>query len=180
MSVGVSLIANGNELASWPSVPASFRIPGTQIDIVGAAVGWEGDGYRLVNRVANDPPSAFATLASESAAFDGMQVVVTRSYADHAPPVPEQISDRQFFQGLAVQGIISKADALAAVKVGTMPSALEAFVLALPSDAQFNAEMLLSGATLFNRSHPLTAQFGAAQGWSSDQIDTFWRACSVL
>jgi hypothetical protein len=40
--------------------------------------------------------------------------------------------------------------------------------------------MIVSGATTFERSHPLTVAIGAAYGWTSDQIDAFFRMASAL
>lgn len=55
-----------------------------------------------------------------------------------------------------------------------------AIVSAMPADQQFNAEMLLSGATVFQRSHPMTAAIGAAYGWSDAQIDAFFRTAARI
>ena len=100
---------------------------------------------------------------------------------DHDPrPVLPEISDRQFFQALAIVGIISEADALAAVMTGDLPAAFEAFVAALPSGEQFGARMALSGATIFRRDHPLTAAFGAASGKSPAEIDELFRLAASL
>lgn len=95
--------------------------------------------------------------------------------------VPATISDRQFFQQLAIAGLIQQEDALAAVKVGTIPAPLAAMVAAIPDATdRFSAEMLLSGATIFERNHPLTVAIGAGQGMSTEQIDDFFRAASAL
>jgi hypothetical protein len=40
--------------------------------------------------------------------------------------------------------------------------------------------MLLSGATLFQRNHPLTDAIAAAQGMKPDQVDDFFRAAAAL
>jgi hypothetical protein len=96
-------------------------------------------------------------------------------------PVPQTISDLQFFQQLAVGGTITQAEALAAVKVGTIPATLQGIVDGLSDPAQkFAANMRLAGATVFERSHPLTEAIGAAQGMSSEQVDDFFRAASAL
>lgn len=95
-------------------------------------------------------------------------------------PVPSEISDRQFFQALAIQGTISTDEALAAVKTGEIPSALAGFLEVLAPAEKFGAEMLLSGATKFERAHPLTDAIGQAQGMSSDQIDDFFRFAAAL
>jgi hypothetical protein len=96
------------------------------------------------------------------------------------PIVAGAISRRQFFQQLAAEGIVSQNDALAAVRTGALPTPLQTIVNGLPADQQFSAQMLLCGATEFQRSHPLTAAIGAAYGWTSEQIDTFFIAAVAL
>ncbi|WP_203469724.1 hypothetical protein [Rhizobium rhizogenes] len=88
--------------------------------------------------------------------------------------VPENISDRQFFQQLAISGLITDAEALAAVKTGDIPATMESFIEGLPTDQRFAARMVLCGATQFSRNHPLVAQFGAANAMTSYQIDDLW------
>ena len=110
-------------------------------------------------------------------ALDGVEIA---PYAPPPPPVPVEISDRQFFQALAIVGLISQADALAAVMTGALPPAFEAFVAALPAGEQFGARMALSGATIFRRDHPLTAAFGAASGKSPAEIDELFRLAASL
>lgn len=99
---------------------------------------------------------------------------------DPALYVPPGISDRQFFQALAMNGLISEVEALAAVKTGDMPAAINAFVASLPTEEQFAAKMLLSGATTFLRDHPLTNAFGALYGMTPEQIDDLWRQAASL
>lgn len=94
--------------------------------------------------------------------------------------VPQTISDRQFFQQLAIAGVISQEEALAAVKTGDIPAALSGFIAALDDAARFSAEMLLSGATVFQRNHPLTNAVAMAQGMTADQVDEFFRQAAKL
>ncbi|NTF80857.1 hypothetical protein G6K88_07770 [Agrobacterium rhizogenes] len=94
--------------------------------------------------------------------------------------VPDVISDRQFFQQLAVAGMTTDAEALAAVKTGDIPEAMETFIDALPTDQQFAARMVLCGATQFARNHPLVEQFGVANGMTSAQVDDLWIAAAKL
>lgn len=96
------------------------------------------------------------------------------------PDVPPVISDRQFFQNLAVHGLITQEEALAAVQVGALPSGLEYLVSQMPQDTQFAARMLLSGATQFERYHPLVASFASAYGWTQQELDGFWIEASAL
>lgn len=95
--------------------------------------------------------------------------------------VPSLISDRQFFQQAAVLGIITQAEALAAVQTGAIPSVLQTIVDGIADpDQKFAATMLLSGATIFERYHPFTNAVGAALGWTPDQVDQFFVAASKL
>lgn len=91
------------------------------------------------------------------------------------PPVPQTISDRQFFQQAAILGIITQAEALAAVQTGTIPPVLQSIVDGIQDASEkFAATMLLAGATVFERNHPFTNAVGVALGWSSQQIDQFF------
>lgn len=101
-------------------------------------------------------------------------------YVDPAPPVPDQISDRQFFQQLAIDGLITTDEALGAVMTGTLPAAMGAFISALPAEQQFGARMALCGATTFQRSHPLVDAFATMQGMTPEQIDELWRTAAAL
>jgi len=94
--------------------------------------------------------------------------------------IPNMISDRQFFQGLAMQGLITQEEALGAVKTGTLPGQLELFINQLPENDQFQAKMILSGATQFFRNNYLTEAFGVMAGMSTEQLDNFWVFCSQL
>lgn len=97
------------------------------------------------------------------------------------PPVPQQISDRQFFQQAAVAGLITQDEAIAAVATGTIPVVMQTIVDGISdADQKFAATMLLSGATIFERSHPLTEAVGASLGWTSDQIDQFFTQAAAL
>ncbi|MBK3798650.1 hypothetical protein GAY33_05290 [Azospirillum brasilense] len=95
-------------------------------------------------------------------------------------PVPASISDRQFFQQLAVDGYISQAEALAAVKTGDVPAILLALIADMPDDERFAAEMLLSGATTYERAHPLSVAIGEARGLTPEEVNAFFRAAAKL
>lgn len=100
-------------------------------------------------------------------------------YIPPPTPVPAQISDRQFFQQLAVQGIITQDQALAS-NAAVIPQPLLDIISGMPVDQQFAAKMLVGGATLFERNHPMTIAIGTAYGWTSGQVDDFFRAASLL
>lgn len=93
--------------------------------------------------------------------------------------VPSSISDRQFFQQLSIEGIINESEALAS-NAAVIPPPLLAIIDAMPVEQQFSAKMLVSGATVFERRHPMTEAIGTAYGWDSAQIDDFFRAAAQL
>lgn len=93
--------------------------------------------------------------------------------------VPSVISDRQFFQQLAVLNIITEQeaeDACAAI----LPASLVALVDMLPEQARFSARMLLKGATEFKRRHEMTDTIAWLYGWTEEQVDAFWIAAGAL
>lgn len=94
--------------------------------------------------------------------------------------VPPIISDRQFFQQLAIDDEITQDEAIAAVATGTLPQNLAGLVAGLPVDQQFGANMLLKGATQFDRNHPMVDVLGSAFGWDSEQMDALWTAAARL
>jgi hypothetical protein len=97
-------------------------------------------------------------------------------YLPPPPPVPAFISDRQFAHELRERGVLTQAEALDFVRSGTIPAALNALIAALPTQAaRDDAELLLAGATAFERIHPLTSVIGGAFGWDAAQIDDFFR-----
>lgn len=102
-------------------------------------------------------------------------------YVPPPPPVPQIISDRQFFQQAAISGLITQAEALAAVKTGDIPATLQAIVDSITDvNEKFAAEMLLSGATTFDRLHPLTEVVRVSLGWTPEQIDQFFTSAAQL
>lgn len=110
--------------------------------------------------------------------FDG---IVDDAYIiRRLPPVPVKISDRQFFQQLAIMGAITEEEAIDAVRVGGIPPTLAILMNKLSESEIFTAKMLICGATEFNRNHPLTEWMGAAMGYSKRQIDDLFRAAAAL
>lgn len=101
---------------------------------------------------------------------------VLGAYAYPCPP----ISKRQFYQQLAVAGIITQDEALAVLATGALPPALAVIVGKMAADQQFPAKMALIGGGDFDRNHPLTIAIGAARGMTPAQIDAFFNAAAAL
>ena len=88
---------------------------------------------------------------------------------------------RQFFHGLAIAEKITKAEALAAIKAGAIPAALQLSLDGMADDdARFEADRLLSGACEFNRGHPLVMVLAITQSMSEQDVDDFWPICAGL
>lgn len=91
------------------------------------------------------------------------------------------ISDRQFYQKAALDGYITREDALAAVQTGFIPTPLQEIIDDITDpDEKFNATMMFAGATVYLRQHPYTEMFGVKFGLSPEQLDTFWNEASKL
>jgi hypothetical protein len=109
----------------------------------------------------------------------------SKSFVAYSPPpppaaVPETISDRQFFQQLAIEGKITQDEALAAVQTGVLPAAIATLVAKLPTDQQFAARMLLCGATSFQRSSAIVPVLAQLYGMSAAALDALWTAAAAL
>lgn len=93
------------------------------------------------------------------------------------PPLPD-ISPRQFYQQLAVQGLITQDEALAANN--TIPSELAVLVSKLDQSIQFATKMKLLSAESFKITDSDTLAIASAYGWSPTQLQAFWTAASDL
>lgn len=102
------------------------------------------------------------------------------TFVDILEPVPEVISDRQFAEELANRGAISRDEAIAWASKGDLPATLTAALADLPEDIKFKATMLLSSATTYERSHPMTATVGGLLWYEADDLDSIWRAAAKL
>lgn len=143
-------------------------------------------GHRSVQPYGSRPNPSGAGLsvavrvAVEQWVADGKPVDPYVEPDPQPDPVPDEISRRQFYQGLAIAEFITTSAALAAMD-GILPEPIQAIVDDLTDPAeQFNAAMLLKGASTFMRSHPLVAIFAAAQDLSQAEVDDFWRLCTGL
>ncbi|GAB9186051.1 hypothetical protein [Bradyrhizobium diazoefficiens] len=97
-------------------------------------------------------------------------------YVEPPPPAPQQVSNRQFYQQAAVDGLISQNDALEAMS-GTLPGPVDSYVRSLPSAMQFGAEMRFK-ATGFPRDDQYVT--GLLQFLGAADIDQFFIAASVV
>lgn len=98
-------------------------------------------------------------------------------------PVPEVVSDRQFFEALWHQEMITFEEAEAAVAIGEIPAAMEDFLDLLASYDEAGAKkarLLLKGATEFRRDNYIVPVFGSMYGMTLAQIDDFWRFAATL
>lgn len=91
-----------------------------------------------------------------------------------------QISDRQFFQQLAIMGHITEAEALDAVGPGILPTSMLSLIEMLPIEQQFSTKIILTGATSFERNHPLTPVLGGMFGMDDLALDGLWQAARLL
>lgn len=140
-----------------------------------AADGWTDDTYRLETILEADPVPPGKLVVSTSIQMVNGHPQYVDLVEDFVAPVPEIISRRQFYEQLEIDGLISQAEALAAMKTGTLPAALQAIVDGMAdADAKYDAEMKLVGATDFFRSSSLVMVFAIVIGWDEARVDKFW------
>lgn len=165
-------------VASGALTPAQAEAAGFPLSAVLAGI----DAAALAGRDAAAAEAAALRRERDALVVERDGLAGQLAALEAAPPAaaPATISDRQFFQALAQAGAITADEALAAVMTGRLPAAIEAAVSALPEAQQFAARMLLSGATAFERGHPMVAQLGAALGYDDKALDALWSAAAAL
>ena len=98
-----------------------------------------------------------------------------------APSVPEFISRRQFYHQLAIDSVITQAEALAAVATGKIPAKLKDYLGAIKNPSEkFAAEMTLSGETNIARANPLINDLGDSLAMTPEEIDDFFISAVLL
>lgn len=131
-----------------------------------------GDGPFLVEGSMTNPPTQ-----EEVDVVTTEQLDIAQATKNGIP----DISDRQFAQQLKVAGLISQAEAMAFVQTGTIPAALKAIVDAIQDQTDREAaELMIAGATVFKRDHPLVVALGQAYGMNWQQLDALWIAAGAL
>ncbi len=133
-----------------------------------------GDGPTLLEGSMVNPPTQEEVDALTVDQLDAAQAAKARG------PNPA-ISDRQFAQALKVAGVITFQEALAFVQVGTIPALLQGAIDAIQDQTTREAaELLVCGATVFYRLHPMSVALGTALGWTPAQMDALWASAAAL
>ena len=142
----------GGVWGQLPSPPGVIVLPNGD-QVCAPVIGVEYSGCVLENWLMDEPPA----------------------------PIPATISDRQFFQQAAIDGLVSQEEALSAVQTGSIPVVLQAVIDGIEDpNNRFAATMLLAGATTIERYHPLTDAVAAHLGWDSTQLDEFFIRAAQL
>jgi len=100
-----------------------------------------------------------------------------------AAVVYPDLSDRQFFQGLAEFGIITWEEAEQAVGPGTLPAQFAAILeVAFAGDPLMlsRARVKVTGATKFEYADPMVPLIRLHMGWTPEQLNEFWLTCANI
>lgn len=95
------------------------------------------------------------------------------------PAVVPPIAKRQFYQQLAVDGLITEDEALAATE-GVLPPTLNTAIATFPADQQFGAKMYFKGSQVFERGNAYIVALAGYFGWSAEQTDAFFVRAAAL
>jgi hypothetical protein len=90
------------------------------------------------------------------------------------PPAPIVLTSRQLFAALALTGMITQAEALAAGRTGEVPAAVEAVFATLPAQDAFLARLTWATMRDVPRDHPLIAAMVAAGVATAEQVDALF------
>jgi hypothetical protein len=94
-----------------------------------------------------------------------------------APPVvppPITLTNRQLFAALAITGMITQDEALAAGRAGAVPAAVDAVFASLPEQDAFLARLTWATMREVPRNHPLIAALVAADVATDQQVDAIF------
>ena len=86
-----------------------------------------------------------------------------------------RLTPRQLFIGLAAEGWITEAEAIAAATTGALPSVAEGAIANLPATQALAARISWARLTVAERTDPLVELLRAAKGKSSAEVDAFFR-----
>ena len=174
----LALISNSTIISTvvpdgWLTLPNGDKISP-------AVHGWSAGRYRLAEiQPAEAVPDGKEVIATDVELISGNPVYVNT--LQDIVTADDEISRRQFFQGLEKAGKIPKAEALAAVQTGAIPAVMQTVIDAIPDeDARFNAAMLVAGAVSFFRGNALVSTFAASQGMTTEEVSEFWALCKSL
>lgn len=95
-------------------------------------------------------------------------------------PGPYSISRKQFYMGLERDGKITKAEALAAMKLGVVPARVQTIIDGILDEAAaYEIEMNIIGANDFYRDNIFVDVFALFEAMTDDEVDEFWRMCAA-
>jgi hypothetical protein len=94
------------------------------------------------------------------------------------PPSPAQVSSRQFWTQMAVQGLISENEAVDALG-GNIPNAVKQYINGLPANQKFVARMFFEAPT-FERYKRAASDLQTCFSLTPSVIDQFFQNASLL
>lgn len=165
------------------------------------ALGWAPDGAEPT-QPRHPAIAGFVVTAATDVAGDPAWTALIR--ATEALPLPEGVqiapqwigdalvgriaelgalpplSRRQLLLGLAAEGLITGAEALAAAQSGAVPAGVEAIFGQLPQAEQLGARITWAAMSQAERGNPLVAMMATANGISPAALDALWAGWARL
>jgi len=156
---------------------------------------YDPNGGRLLGQGIADPSPleagvwlipAFATTAPPPDADEGHEVIYQAGDWSQRPlppppeppppppPPPITLTARQLFAALALTGMITEAEALAAGRTGEVLAAVEAVFATLPAQDAFLARLTWATMRDVPRNHPLIGAMIAADVATDEQVDALF------
>jgi hypothetical protein len=124
----------------------------------------------------NSPPDAPTQQEIIDKAAELASTFAAEDFIKNIPP----ITRRQLILGLREAGVLSDEEAIAAAKSGDVPAAIQPFVAYLSAEDQVTFAVTWASMSVAERSDPLVAALGAANGWSDEQLNAFFISSAQL
>lgn len=126
----------------------------------------------MIARANSDGSTTFIPADPASSDYQAYQAWLAAGNAptpapNPAPVIPQQVTDRQFWQACAQLGIIQETEALAMMQTGVIPATLLTAINTLPTADQFSAKMTIIGERIFMITDPLLVLLAAAMSETS-------------
>lgn len=141
------------------------------VDALGVYLGGFGDGAIPPQDAVEvtEPPHGLAIWQGGAWVFDA-EIEARKSMT---------LTFAQLLIGLVAQGWITEAEGEAWL-AGTLPAAVLAVIATLPAPAQFAAKARAARPSIIERSDPLVAALGAAQGKTDTELDAFFTTYATV
>lgn len=108
-----------------------------------------------------------------------LSIVSTTNFPSTPSGIAIAISKKQFFEQLAIDGIVTEQEAAAAFG-GTIPQTFQTYIESLPANVRFSTTLTILGGQSYKYDSPFITNITKYFGWDNERFQTFWTSASKL